>query len=537
MKRPLTSKQLWGRVTALERLAAVKGAKFDADTPEKRADRRARAMLDPSSFDLDYLPHYFPQAPAPFHRELYRIVEEERLAAVEAPRGHAKTTVITFAYSLRQATIAAAVRDWNEGRLAQSDPLLHAALVRWNAPAQLRFDPFIVIGSCTRDQAADFTASIKVELEGNDRIIGDWGELVSDPGENYQDFTLRNDVRILSAGMRKAIRGVKHRQWRPTLWIIDDPDDAATVGSERVREKQLRYVTRTVRPAIEPVIGRVLVIANETHPECVVAQIYRDQFRPTQEQRFTAWAKFRFQAIDDATGEILWEERFPRSYLLELRQEDPEGFETEYQNNPASGRAKPFTVIHTYSRTEVEGRELPTVLVMDPALGHTRTSDFQAIVVMKRDGNRLLIWRAWLLRMKVTELRHFFLEVYRAERPDIAGIESVGFQELLITMVNEIGDEDGLFPGVRPIPQHEAKDLRILSLVALNDAGVLLFPDDGTCRPLEMQFLRYPDGKRDGPDVTQMAVKLIRETSRSVDVRGIRHKTRRSGFAFGVGTW
>ncbi|HNC98113.1 MAG TPA: hypothetical protein PKW90_18420, partial [Myxococcota bacterium] len=366
--------------------------------------------------------------------------------------------------------------------------------------------------------------------EQNPKLIGDWGELVADQGENYDDYVLRNDVRVLAAGMRDSRRGLKHKQHRPSLWIIDDPDDAKTVGSEKVRTKQIHYVTRMVRPAVDPKVGRVFVIANETHPECMVAQIYRDGEKPPHEQRFGAWKKYRFNAIKE-DGTPLWPERFPLEYLLSLKQEDPEGFETEYMNNPPSGTSRPFKKLNYYSRAELEKVKCPTVLVLDPALGRTRESDFQATLVLKYHKGRFLIWRAHLTRLPPPGLRRLFLDVYAAEQPDLAGIEDVGFQMLLAVLIDELGDAEGLFPSIRGIQQHTAKELRILSLVPLNDRGLLCFPDDGSCVELERQFLAYPDGKRDGPDVTEMGVRLLRLGLGGSGYLEVRHIARHSAFA------
>lgn len=539
----LTSKGFWTRVKVLERVTALHGAVFPDDTPAKRARRRASAILSPESFDRDYLPHYFAEAPPAFHSELYRIVQTVRLAAVEAPRGHAKTTVITFAFTLKQLATSAAVLAWNEGRLEKEDPLLFAELRRQlvllgrDPNEELLWDPFIVIGSCTADQAIDITTAIKVELESNPLLLGDWGELVSDPGQNHHDFVTTSGCRCMAIGMRDSRRGVKHRQWRPTLWIIDDPDDQKTIGSESVRKGQLKYVTGMVRPAMDPRRGRVFIIANETHAECVVATIYRDQDRPPNEQRFGAWQKFRWQAIAE-DGTILWESRFPRELLEEMRAEDEEAFETEYQNNPPTSREKPFPTLQYYKRADYPNK-IPKVGSFDPALGKKRTSDFQAIIYLRwspKDG-KILVHRADFLRLPPPDLVKRVNEGYTEEAPDAFNIEAIGFQLLLAGMLVADGAASGLFPSYETIEsQVESKDVRIRSLAPLVRNGTILFPDDGSCRVLERQFTNYPDGKKDGPDGVEMALRLVRRMSRSSAVSEIRHNPRRSS-AFGPGGW
>lgn len=536
-RKRVTEKQFWNRAQALERVAELHGAVFEDDTPQKRAARKAQAILHPEEFDRFYLPHYFTGEPAEFHKELYAIIERDRLAAVEAARGHAKSTVITFAYTTKQVATGAAMRAWNEGRLETEDPLLHAALVaaliaEGRPPFEgLVWDPFIVLGSCTSGQAEDFTTAVKVELEQNSRLIGDWGELVSDPGRNYADFVTKSDIRVLAVGMRDSRRGVKHGPYRPTLWIIDDPDDEKTIGSERIRRKQIKYVTGMVRPAMDPVRGRVFIIANETHPECVVATIYRDQLVPEREQRFSVWAKYQFNARGP-DGSILWEARFPARLLDELEQEDPEAFQTEYMNNPASTEDKPFKALQYYSRATYSELDLPKVGGLDPALGKTRTSDYQALVYIRyspRD-RKVLIHRAEFKRLPPPDLVVYVNGTYAEEQPVAFVVEAIGFQLLLVAMMASDGSQTGLFPSYETIEsQTDSKDVRIRSLAPLVRT-TLLFPDDGSCRQLEKQFLAYPDGKKDGPDIVEMIMRIIRRIAQGGTGMGeIIHHPRRFG--------
>lgn len=542
----LTHRRFLSKAEALDRIATLKGAVFPDDDAEKRAARMARAILHPEAFDQDYLPHYFNEPPAEFHQELYQILEHSLLAAVEAPRGHAKSTVITFAYSLHQLSTGEVILAWNEGRLEKEDPRLYAALraallAEGRSPSeQLRYDPFIVIGSCTQPQAEDFTTAIKLELEGNPRIIGDWGELALTPGKNYPDFVTASGIRCMAVGMRVSRRGLKHRQYRPTLWIIDDPDDEKTIGNPKIRRKQIKYLVGMVRPAMQPKWGRVFVIANETHLECLVATIYRDGELPEHEQRFVQWTKRRFVAIDEA-GDILWPQRFPREVLEGMRREDEELFETEFQNNPPSGKDKPFKRLVYYSRADFpDTLPLPKVMWLDPSLGETETSDWQALVVIRHAVKQglILVHRCELWRLPPRDLAQSFNDVYAEEKPDCAGIEGIGFQRLLEVLIAMFGNSSGLFPAVETLnSQKDGKDLRIRSLASLIRDGTIRFPDDGSCRAGEKQLLAYPDGKKDWPDTLEMAVRRLRQGLSQVEQwKGIRHVPGRASlFASGAG--
>jgi len=67
--------------------------------------RAALSAQSPAMFVKVYLRHHFKLAPSRMHRELFDLLTEAtglrfRRLAVAAPRGHAKTTVMSLAYVL-----------------------------------------------------------------------------------------------------------------------------------------------------------------------------------------------------------------------------------------------------------------------------------------------------------------------------------------------------------------------------------------------------------------------------------------------------
>ena len=277
---------------------------------------------------------------------------------------------------------------------------------------------------------------------------------------------------------------------------------------------------------MQPIYGRVFVVANETHPQCVVAAIYRDGELPEHEQRFKSWVKHRFVAIDEE-GTVLWPERFSLETLEEMRAEDPETFEQEFQNNPPSGQDRPFPRVHYYKREDwPDSLPLTKIMWLDPSLGETESSDWQALAVIRIDvkTQKILVHRCELWRLPPQDLVRSCNEVYAEESPDCFGLEGIGFQRLLEVLIGIDAEGTSLFPSVEVITaQKDGKDLRIRSLAPLVRNATILFPDDGSCRAGEKQLLAYPDGKKDWPDALEMAVRKARQ-ARQVDlVRKIRH--------------
>lgn len=526
MAERLTPKQARERVDALARLATIRGARFPDDNAEKRLARMARAIVLPEYFAETYLPHYFRDPPAAFHRRLYRAIEADNRVVVRAPRGHAKSTVITFAYTLHQVVCAAVLRAWERGTLEAENPALYRAIraeLGAHPEAMLVWDPYIQIVCVTDDLAEAFTADIKLDLENNELLRSDWGELI-EAGQAAGDW-VANGVRVKAFGMNANLRGGKHGAYRPTLAIVDDPDSEESTSTIRQRDGRERKLLAALNYGLEPKKSRVVVIGTPVHADCLVCRL-TDEKRP----QFGRWTKLRFRAIAE-DGAILWPERWSREDLLAEEAESPEVFAMEMNDTPPNEGDRPFSQLHTYSRAAFLDK-LPTVLAFDPSMGKTKDSDYQAVIVLRgptRDG-RILIQRIELLRIGDPErLVDTVLRIWAEEAPDRSAIETIGFQALLETMLSSAGRSKGLFPGWERVErQIVSKDLRIRGLAPLINQGVIRFPDDGTCRLLERQAREYPDGKKDGLDAMEMALRLLRTPATAELWSQIRHVRRLS---------
>lgn len=550
----VTSHQLLKRLDALERVAEVRGARFPDDGPAKRLRRMARAVVRMEFFGETYLPHYYRVPGARFHRALREAIRDHHRVAVEAPRGFAKSTAVTQTVALHQVVCGTVLRAWEEGTLQAQDPDLHAAIVKELAeldaerraewvetcaylrhhaageielpaeppPATIWWDPYILIGSVTADTAVtEIAMMVKAECEENALIRSDWGELVDDPGVNYDDWVSRTGVRVRAFGFDQAIRGTKHGPYRPTLALIDDPDSKASVRTKRQRDETQGTLTGVVGYALEPKRARIFVMGTAVHPDCLVKRLL-------DPAKFGRWVRLRWQAIED--GKSIWEARWPFEELEAARAEDEEAFEMEMMGNAAAEGVRIFPVVHHYKRADWPDRGV-VINILDPALGG-ENADYQAIVTLRwhQPKSKILVWRAELLRLPIPDLVERWLACYAEDQPDFAIAEAIGFQRLLAMMLTSRGNVQGLFPSIEQITRQSLpKDERIGSLAQLVREATILLPDDNSCRGGERQLLDFPSGKKDFPDALEMGVRKIRALAASRSLRhDIRHVTGRA---------
>ena len=123
---------------------------------------------------------------------------------VAAPRGHAKSTSLTF-----KGTIHAVVYGYKH---------------------------YPIIISDSSDQAEGFLDNIRVEFEENEAIREDFGDLTGKVWRSNVLVTSTN-IKVEAIGSGKKIRGRKHRNWRPDLLILDDIENDENVRTPEQRAK------------------------------------------------------------------------------------------------------------------------------------------------------------------------------------------------------------------------------------------------------------------------------------------------------------
>ena len=576
-RRP-TAKQFWDRVSAATRLAELHGARFDGDTPERQIRRMAEAVVLPEAFNRHYLPHYFRDGGAAFHHLLYLVLERGKFVVARAPRGHAKSTVVTFAYTLHQVVCAGVLRAWEDGTLATSQPELHqaiqavmdeevarrlqagpqtchslglpehwadgveAAMDGWlvaqhaalheDATIPLHWDPYIQIVAVDSATAVEFTAAIRAECERNDLLRSDWGDLTPCMAGDWDRRSHRraasdsdweaNGVRVRAFGMGEALRGGKHREWRPTLLIGDDLDSEETTRTLLQRDAQERKITSAAEGGLDEHKRRVMLVGTPVDADCVVCRL-------SEQQRFQEdWTSLRFRATDGTR--LLYAQKWSIKALARKERVNPEGYGSELDDRPPQDGSKPFREIHRYERADWRDLPLGKVMAFDPSLGKRLSSDYQAVVVLRGPTPEgwILVHRVELLRIPDPEqLVDAVNRIYAEERPDAAIIEAISMGHLLEVLATSRGARQGVWPAWQRIErQADSKDLRIRGLAPLVNTGVLRFPSDGSAVLLEKQFTDYPRGKKDGPDATEMALRLLRENRQGRSWGQIRHHER-----------
>lgn len=251
---------------------------------------RAEIRRTLTGWKLLYLPHYLTLEPSAFASELSNLLSDVtiKFLSIIGFRGSGKST---------------------EGTVALP---LHLAL---EYPDDF---PFIIIIAETRDAVVELIANLRKELEENELLIADYGDM-SDGVSKQKEWTktgllLKNGVRILGLSRGQRIRGRRHRQHRPSIVIVDDPEEIEKVQKIEYRNKTERWIRGEVIPAIEESKARLIVLGNILHTDAIMARLKNDPL-------FTHREYALFTGAADTWESCTWKGKYPTQAAIDLQKQ------------------------------------------------------------------------------------------------------------------------------------------------------------------------------------------------------------------------
>jgi hypothetical protein len=334
--------------------------------PEDRmtkAERVARGRRDPQWFCRYYLAAYFVSESAEFHRELFDIAFTHDKFIGAAPREHAKSTVVSFARVIH----------------AICYKLCHFAVIFREA-----------------DNVAEMNVDdIRQELETNERIAEDFGNLVGKRKWTAGQFVTSTDIKVMGRGRGTSARGLKHKQFRPDLVICDDIEDDESVESKPQRDKQERWFLRVVSNIVGPG-GKLFMIGTVLHHDSLLMRLLA---------RTDIYTTRIWKAITP-DGKPLWPARWPLARLEEKRKEiGARNFSTEFMNEAANEEEQIFLpqFEKRFTDDDVAGIKFSEAAAIDPAIGTKAKNDNTAVVVCGEHNGNYHILRVRLKKIKIQQ--------------------------------------------------------------------------------------------------------------------------------------
>lgn len=433
------------------------------------------------------MPNMFSQESPAFHYEITKSLmdADNKQLNIIAPRGHAKSSVVAGVY-----------------------PLFH-----------LMFDPgvkVVVLVSRTQSHATKLLGTIKDVLDYSQEFryfFGYWGQNSARKWSN-NEIELKDGSIVICKGTGQQIRGIKHGNQRPTLLILDDPEDEVNTKTAEAMEFNLRWLLQSGVPSLDPIKGKIAVIGTPQHERCLVETLKGMQgwknleFRPDMEKQIPLWKEVwpieKLQQKKEELESINRLSVFYREYLCQIVGDEDNLFRPEdfqyYEGYVESNQAGLSTLVLTNLNGEEVNERRPVNIFtgVDPASSTKKGADYSVIfnIAVDSDNNRFVLpyyrKRATPMDLADSIIRNF--ETYNSQK---TRIESVGYQEMLRQYIKEQAEKLGMFiPGleIKENPR-TAKSFRLESLQPLF-ANKKVFMKK-SMQAFEDELLLYPRGKHD----------------------------------------
>lgn len=226
------------------------------------------------------MPELFEKPSAEIHREFADICTDDsiRKAVLIAPRGTAKSSII-----------------------AGVKPLHHVFIDSRDAPHQQPGKQVVLLVSKTLDHAKALLGSLKGTLESREcvALFGDWGEKTAKKWTT-DEVVLKNGTVLLAKGAGQQIRGLKRGWLRPTLVVVDDPEDEKNTRTDDSMDLNMNQLLKGIVPALHAGRGKLVVVGTPVHYRCMVEKLYG----------VSGWFSRRYRLVDEERKTTLWPEVF-----------------------------------------------------------------------------------------------------------------------------------------------------------------------------------------------------------------------------------
>lgn len=432
-----------------------------------RKERKERAAGDFEFFCTAYLPHYFSCAPAAYQNQLYKVINTQKVSPEDAAvlRKYMRSQ---FAKDIRPIERVRGIIDI-EPRDHGKSVRMTFAFPLWCALFGHR--KFIALFGNTDTDAKQYLENIKNEIEENELLAEDFGELQGSIWKaNLLELSTGSAITSRSKG--SSARGLRFHENRPDLVVLDDIIKDEEADSRDQCDKVYRWIKRVVFN-----LGKNCFIVvvnthfNDNDPPTVL-------LREAVKGKLEGYLPLRFSAeLEDGTP--LWPQRWSEDDLH--RKKNDVGSMTymiEYLSLSIQEGAKIFRpewIVYT-PIAEIDRSRCVFTFGVDP---NATGSDDAAIAVCCYDKVKeyrdIVTWWSKPYGSRKEFVEKLF-DLYAIWQPLQIGFEEVAFQKIYKEYILEEAMRRGvLLPMIGIKPGGASKKARAMQYQPYVEAGIMRF--------------------------------------------------------------
>lgn len=458
-----------------------------------QAVRRAVTAESHLYFFHIYFSHYLEYPTASFQKEIFAFTEDEsqKVVAITAFRGSAKSTIISLSYPL------------------------------WAILGKPK-KKFVLLLGQTQAQARQHLKNLKDEIERNELLRKDLGPFEEREDEWHSSSIVlpKLGARITAASTETSVRGIRHGPYRPDLLICDDAEDLQSVKTREGRDKTYQWLTGEVIPSGSPKT-RLFLIGNLLHEDCLLKRFERHLRDGSMR------GVYREYPLLDQAGNCLWPGKYPTMEAIEAEHARI-GSETAWQREfllrivSDTGRVVHPEWVRFYDGEFYGGQYLCAATAIDLAISQSDSADYTAMVsarVYRHNGQLLLHILPFPINERLTarDTMETASQVISSIKPGTyrsrVYVEDVAYQHAMVELLKGIGLHA---KGVRVTGDKRA---RLAMAANAIQSGEVLFPREGS-EELLTQLLGFGKERHDDlADAFSLLVLQVLQDNRRFRVR------------------
>ena len=231
---------------------------------------------------------------------------------------------------------------------------------------------FMLLVGINQERANLLLFELQAQLEGNERIVKDFGKQVSYGDWSRGMFETQDHCFFMAVGIDQPFRGLKRYSHRIDLAIVDDVEDRKIASNPRRVHERCEKITRDLMQAFHKDRRRLVLCNNLSTRQGIIAHLMAQMkhLKNTFLQRVN---------LTTPTGQSNWPQYFTQRDIQHLKATtDAITLQSEYYNNPIErGRVFKREWVRYITPTK---KRLGSVGCWD--LSYTKQGDYKAFALV-----------------------------------------------------------------------------------------------------------------------------------------------------------
>ena len=241
---------------------------------------------------------------------------------------------------------------------------------------------FMLLVGINQWRARLLLSDLQMQLQGNERIINDFGQQVSYGNWKEGMFETQDGCYFMALGMNQSFRGLRRLAHRIDFAVIDDVEDLKIATNPRRVQEYTDKIVRDLQQAFDRDRRRLVISNNLITHTGIIAKLLKS-FANSKHTHIS-----RVNILNEK-NQPTWKTYFPKSVVMQKKKDlHPKTFANEYMNEPYAQETFFKESDITFAPRP---QETPLGCVGFWDLSYTPKGDFKAMALVARYEEYLLV--------------------------------------------------------------------------------------------------------------------------------------------------